>query len=204
MSRFNQSTVAEDDKRSVTHSTIHLDQVSTVQNSHTPSVDRRKAIGQSSFTLTTLFQIITGCSIFFAVVQTSPLFAILGTLILTPAIVRTAIASDLYLQKGIRFNIYLRVRYFLESTGLTVVTLIFSVAAFAVTTLLFGMICGIAAFVIGLKSLAIDIAFIGTACGMIWGTTAGLVVLVLCTQKWYTTAAVEAYEEGLAESKTSN
>ncbi len=204
MSRFNQSTVAEDDKRSVTHSTIHLDQVSTVQNSHTPSVDRRKAIGQSSFTLTTLFQIITGCSIFFAVVQTSPLFAILGTLILTPAIVRTAIASDLYLQKGIRFNIYLRVRYFFESTGLTVVTLIFSVAAFAVTTLLFGMICGIAAFVIGLKSLAIDIAFIGTACGMIWGTTAGLVVLVLCTQKWYTTAAVEAYEEGLAESKTSN
>ena len=204
MSRFNQSTVAEDDKRSVTHSTIHLDQVSTVQNSHAPSVDRRKAIGQSSFTLTTLFQIITGCSIFFAVVQTSPLFAILGTLILTPAIVRTAIASDLYLQKGIRFNIYLRVRYFFESTGLTVVTLIFSVAAFAVTTLLFGMICGIAAFVIGLKSLAIDIAFIGTACGMIWGTTAGLVVLVLCTQKWYTTAAVEAYEEGLAESKTAN
>jgi len=204
MSRTNQSTVAEDDTRSVMQSSVVIDQLAQVQTYAAPSVDRRKALGQSSFTLTTLFQIITGCSIFFAVVQTSPLFAILGTLILTPAIVRTAIASDLYLQKGIRFNISLRVRYFFESTGLTVVTLIFSAAAFAVTTLMFGVICGITAFVIGQKSIAIDIAFIGTACGMIWGTTAGLIVLVLCIQKWYTAAAVEAYEESLTESKTAN
>ena len=148
MSRSNQSTVAEDDTRSVMQSSVVIDQLAQVQTYAAPSVDRRKALGQSSFTLTTLFQIITGCSIFFAVVQTSPLFAILGTLILTPAIVRTAIASDLYLQKGIRFNISLRVRYFFESTGLTVVTLIFSAAAFAVTTLMFGVICGITAFVI--------------------------------------------------------
>ena len=204
MSRLNHSTVAEDDTRSVFNSSFQLDPVPPTQTFTAPSANRTRGLGQSSFTLTTLFQIITGCCIFFAVLQSSPLFAIIGTVILTPAIVRTAIASDTYFKKGIRFSLYRRVQYLFESTGLTVVSLFFSVVVFALISLTFGLLSAILANVMGVTSMTRDIAIVGTVCGMIWGGTAGLIVLGLCIRKWFTSAAVEAYEESPAESKTAN
>ena len=199
MSRLKQSTTAVDDPRSILNQSSQQDPAFCAHPSSAPPVNRTSVNGHSSFTLTTLFQIVTGCSIFFAVLQASPLFAILGTVLLTPAIVRTAIASDVYLQKGIR-----RIRYFFESTGLTVVTLFFSVAVFTLISLLFGLFCAVFAGLMGLSSMARDIAFVGTVCGMIWGGTAGLIVFIFCLRTWYTAAAVEVYEERLANPETKN
>ena len=204
MSPLNQSKLDPDNALPLLNQNFQLKAAAPVRTVSAPSANRQKELGHSSFTLTTLFQIITGCSIFFAVLQASPLFAIIGTVILTPAIVRTAIASDIYIQKGIRFNLYTRVRYFFESTGLTVVSLFFSTAVFALISLAFGLFCAVAASLMGVASMARDIAFVGTVCGMIWGGTAGLLVFGLCIRKWYTAAAVEAYEENVAESKSAN
>ena len=204
MSRLNQSTTTEDDARAILNQNSQQDAAFCVHPCTASPVNRTKVRGHSSFTLTTLFQIVTGCSIFFAVLQTSPLFAILGTIILTPAIVRTAIASDVYLQKGIQFKLLRRIRYFFESTGLTVVTLFFSVAVFTLISLLFGLFCAVFAGFMGLSSMARDIAFVGTVCGMIWGGTAGLIVFIFCIRTWYTAAAVEAYEEGLVSPEIKN
>ena len=204
MSRLKQSTNAVDDPRSILNQSSQQDPAFCVPPSSAPPVNRTSVNGHSSFTLTTLFQIVTGCSIFFAVLQASPLFAILGTVLLTPAIVRTAIASDVYLQKGIRFTLLRRIRYFFETTGLTVVTLFFSVAVFTLISLLFGLFCAVFAGLMGLSSMARDIAFVGTVCGMIWGGTAGLIVFIFCLRTWYTAAAVEAYEERLANPETKN
>ncbi len=204
MTRLSQSPFDEDDADSVLGQGSQRNDTLSVQPNSARQVNRSKAPGQSSFTLTTLFQIVTGCCVFFAVLQASPLFAILGTIILTPAIVRTAIASDVYLQKGIRFTVYQRFRYFFESTGLTVVSLFFSAAAFSIISLCFGIFSAIFAVLMGLPSMAQDIAFVGTVCGMIWGGTAGLIVFGWCIRNWYTVAAIEAYEEKLSNPETVN
>jgi len=204
MTRLNQSTFAEDDAGSVLNQSSKQNDTLSAQPNSARQVSRSQIPGQSSFTLTTLFQIVTGCCVFFAVLQASPLFAILGTIILTPAIVRTAIASDVYLQKGIRFTMYQRFRYFFESTGLTVVSLFLSAAAFSMISLGFGLFSAVFAVLMGLSSMAQDIGFVGTVCGMIWGGTGGLIVFGLCIRNWYTAAAIEAYEEKLSNPETAN
>lgn len=131
-----------------------------------------------------MFQILTACCIFFAVLRASPLLAIIGTVIATPAIIRTAMAADLYQRHGIKFNWKRRLRCFLESTGLTVVTIALSATVFALTSMAFGLICVAAAFVMGISDMATDFAFVGTAGGMIWGAAAGILSFGLCARKW--------------------
>jgi hypothetical protein len=153
----------------------------TVLFQHIPSIE---PTGSASFSLTTMFQILTACCIFFAVLNASPLLAIIGTLVMTPAIIRTAMAAELYQKHGLKFNWTRRVRCFLESTGLTVVTYALSATVFALISLAFGLICVAASFVMGISELATDIAFVGTAGGMIWGVAGGILAFGLCVRKW--------------------
>ena len=131
-----------------------------------------------------MFQIITACCIFFSVLQASPILAIIGTIITTPAIIRTAMAAELYQKHGIKFKWIQRVRCFLESTGLTVVTLALSATVFALISLVFGVFCVAASYVLGTPELATDIAFVGTAGGMVWGAAGGILAFGLCVRKW--------------------
>lgn len=204
MSSPNQLKLDKENQDTVWHKSSQPTAAFHTQSNSASPLSRPSPLGQSSFTLTTLFQIVTGCSVFFAVLQASPLIAILGTIILTPAFVRTAIASEVYLQKGVQFTWLRRSRYFLESTGLTVVSLFFSAAAFALISIFFGIFSAAVASVMGLSELARDIAFIGTVCGMIWGGTAGFIVFGLCIRNWYTAAAIESDEERLSCSETAN
>lgn len=140
--------------------------------------------GSATVTLTTMFQILTACCIFFAVLRASPLLAIVGTLIATPAIIRTAVAAELYRRHGIKFYWTNRVRCFLESTGLTVVTVALSATVFALTSLLFGLICMAASFVLGTPELANEIALVGTVGGMVWGAAGGILAFGFCVRHW--------------------
>ena len=155
---------------------------STVLFQHNSSIEQT---GSASFSLTTMFQILTACCIFFAVLKASPLLAIIGTIVLTPAIIRTAMAAEVYQKHGLKFNWTRRVRCFLESTGLTVVTYALSATVFALISLAFGLICVAASFAMGISELATDIAFVGTAGGMIWGVAGGMLAFGLCIQKWH-------------------
>ena len=141
--------------------------------------------GSASFSLTTLFQILTACCIFFAVLKVSPLLAIIGTIVITPAIIRTAMAAELYHKQGIKFNWMRRAQCFLESTGLTIISYALSAVVFALTSLAFGLICVAASFMMGIPDLARDIAFVGTAGGMIWGAAGAILAFGLCVRQWH-------------------
>ena len=67
---------------------------------------------------------------------------------------------------------------------MTVVTYALSATVFALISLAFGLICVAASFVMGIPELATDIAFVGTAGGMIWGAAGGILAFGLCVQKW--------------------
>jgi SNF family Na+-dependent transporter len=110
--------------------------------------------------------------------------AIIGTVITTPAIIRTAMAAELHHRHGVKFKWMNRVRCFLESTGLTVVTYALSATVFALTSLGFGLICVGASFVMGTSEMASEIAFVGTASGMVWGVAGGILAFGLCIRKW--------------------
>ena len=142
------------------------------------------ATGSSSFSLVTLFQILTACCIFFAILRVSPLLAIIGTVVTTPAIIRTAIAADLYQRHGVKFKWVHRIRCFLESTGLTVVTLALSATVFVLISLAFGLFSVGASYVIGANEMLADIALVGTIGGMVWGAAGSILAFGLCVRKW--------------------
>jgi hypothetical protein len=141
-------------------------------------------IGSSAFSLVCMFQVVTACCIFFAILKTSAMLAIVGTLIATPAIIRTSIASDLHQKAGYRFSWMKRIICFLESTGLTVVTFAIAAIIFALISLLFGLLCLGCSFVLGADEMSGDIAFVGTIGGMVWGAAGAILAFAFCMRKW--------------------
>lgn len=144
-----------------------------------------KPIGPSSISLVCLFQILTACCIFFACLRISPLLAIVGTIIATPAIIRTTLASDLHRRNGMRFSIQRRLRIFVESVGVVLLTLTFAATVFALVSLAFGLICVVIAVFLGTSTdLLVEIAFIGTVGGTVWGATGAILAMGLCAHTW--------------------
>jgi hypothetical protein len=144
-----------------------------------------KPIGPAAISLVCMFQIVTACCIFFACLRISPLLAIIGTVVATPAIIRTGLASELYRRNGMRFNWKRRIRVSLESVGVVVLSLIFTLTVFSLVSMSFGLICVVIAFFLGTApDLLSEIAFIGTFGGAVWGVTGAILAVGLCAQIW--------------------
>lgn len=138
----------------------------------------------AAFSLSTMFQIVTGCCIFFAVMKCSPMLAILGTIVATPAIIRTALTAELHQKSGVPFRWFKRSRCFLESTGLAVVTFAICAVVFAAISIAFGGLGVISSHVLGAQESIADIAFVGTMVGMVWGAAGAVVAFFLCARTW--------------------
>ena len=144
-----------------------------------------KPIGPAAISLVCMFQIVTACCIFFACLRFSPLMAIIGTLVATPAIIRTGLASDLYRKNSRPFNWQRRIRVFVESVGIVVLSLVFVSTVFALVSMLFGLICLVIALFLGTApDLLTEIAFIGTFGGSVWGATGAILAVGLCAHTW--------------------
>jgi len=141
-------------------------------------------LGPASISLVCLFQVLTACSIFFACLRISPLLAIIGTIIVAPAIIRTGLASELYRQNGMPFDWLTRIRSFIHSIGVVVMTLAFSAIVFAVVSVVFGFVWVCLALSMGARDMLVDIAFVGTAGGTIWGMLGAMLAMGLCAAKW--------------------
>ncbi len=141
-------------------------------------------IGANAFSLVCLFQVVTACCIFFAILKTSAMLAILGTLIATPAIIRTSLASDRYTKAGLCFGWRTRLKFFLESTGLTVVTIAISAIVFALVSIVFGLLCLGVSCLMGVEEMLADIAVVGTIGGMVWGAAGAIMAFTFCMRTW--------------------
>lgn len=144
-----------------------------------------KPIGPAAFSLVCLFQILTACCIFFSCLRFSPLLAIIGTILVTPAIIRTAMAADLHRKSGVKFSLARRFRVFVESLVVVVLTLAFTGSVFALVSFGFGLICvAISAFLGTSMDLLSEIAFIGTVGGTVWGATGAILAMGVCSPAW--------------------
>jgi len=132
---------------------------------------------RSSLTLAGLFQILTGCGIFFAVMRVSPLAAIVGTLLVVPAVIRTAIAADLHRQHGFEFDWRLRMWTFGHSLGMVLLTGGFGAAVFLIVCCIFGLLGLAFGFMMSYGDLSLDAAVVGAAGGMIWGMAGGMLAV---------------------------
>lgn len=144
----------------------------------------RRRVGSFGFSLMGLFQILTGCCLFFALLRVSPLFAFCATIMTTPGIVRTAIASDCYFSRGIRFCWVTRLWTFVESFLITLLTATVMLMVFVLITFLFGLIGIAAAIVLGIGDKLIDVSFISACGGMVWGFGGAMIAATYCARFW--------------------
>ena len=138
-----------------------------------------------SMTIVNLFQILTGCGLFFACMRISPLAAILLTIVSTPAIIRTGLISQRFRDKKIAFGLRDRFQAFGASLGVTLVTMLTSFMVFLIVSVAFGFLCmGIMMMTLSAHDLLADIGFIGTLGGTIWGAAAAMLSLTWTQRLW--------------------
>lgn len=140
--------------------------------------------GNATITLVCLFQIVTGCCIFFACLRVSVVLAVLGTIIATPAIIRTGMASEIHQTQGLRFGWNRRLWCFAESIGVVLLTATVSSVIFVLISLIFGLLSVLVVIVVGPRDLINDVALIGTLGGMAWGAAGAIVAIGLCARIW--------------------
>ena len=63
-------------------------------------------------------------------------------------------------------------------------TLAFSAIVFAVVSVVFGFVWVCLALSMGARDMLVDIAFVGTAGGTIWGMLGAMLAMGLCAAKW--------------------
>ena len=139
----------------------------------------------ASLSLLCLFQVLTACCVFFACLRISPSLTLFGTILISPAIIRTAWASDLYRRRRKKFCWKTRLSFFLGSLGVVVTTislggLVFSLIClvFALLGLLFGLMVS--------TDLILEAAVVGTAGGMIWGMAGALLAVAFTATRIWT------------------
>lgn len=141
--------------------------------------------GQNTITLVHLFQIVTGCGVFFACMRWSPMLAIALTVLFTPAIIRTGLIAQKFDREQIVFGWTSRIRAFSGSVVVTLVTMFTSFLVFLLVSISFGLICvAITYATVSANDLLKDIGFIGTIGGTIWGFAAAVLSLTLTQSLW--------------------
>ncbi len=106
---------------------------------------------------------------FFACMQISPLLAVIATLIIAPAIIRTSLLREMHRKESLPFDWKLRINYFAQSLCVVLLTSVFAAAVFVLVSLLFGLTGWLLSISVGGTKLSLDAAVVGTAGGMVWG-----------------------------------
>lgn len=145
----------------------------TAATDHTPT---NRLSNSAAFSIGTLFQITTACSLFFACLQFSPLLAIVLTIILTPAIIRTGLIAELYWRKHKDFGLGQRIQYFCSSIGVVLLIATAATSVFAMTSMMFGMLGMLFNALVGSQHLSLEAAVVGTTGGMVLGLAAAIVM----------------------------
>ena len=144
----------------------------------------KQTLNTASISLMCLFQVLTACCIFFACLRISPLLALVGTIVVAPAVIRTGIAADMYLRAGELFSWRQRVYCFVESAGIVVLTLLLAIVVSAAISLTFGFFTVGLSMLYGVKDSLMDIAVIGTAGGMLWGMGGAMLAICATARIW--------------------
>lgn len=159
-----------------------------------PSVINNRAassIGSSQpISLQTLFQIVTCCCIFFAVLRISPLTALIMTLILAPSLIRTAYVNEVLRRNNQELNWQQKLLKFAESIVAVVFTLIASALVFSVISLGFGLLGILLGWAASSSDFWFEAGIIGTVGGMIWGIAGGFLTMVYFFMRFWNPAAL--------------
>ena len=146
-----------------------------------------------SYPLVCLFQILTGASLFFACLRVSPVLAIVLTLLITPAIVRTTVVADLMRRRAKEFGWKLRGKTFLGSLAYVLLVSMFGLCVFVLISLMFGVFGWLFSVMVNAYALSGDAIVLGTVGGMAWGVVGGfLAVIALVMKTWMPRILVEA------------
>ena len=149
------------------------------------AVGQTSMVGGHSLTLTNLFQIVTGCCLFFVCMRWSPVLAIVLTLLTTPATIRTGLVSRRYQEAGLEFHWGRRVWAFCESLMIMWMTMALALVTFVFISLTFGLICILVTSATPSGTdLMRDIGFIGTLGGTIWGGAGAIMSLSVSQRFW--------------------
>lgn len=139
----------------------------------------------NSVSLLTLFQVVTCCCIFFAVLRFSPSTALAITIVVAPALIRTAVASEMRRRKKVPFSLKSRALVFMHSIWVVLITIGFGVAAFVAVSLGFGILGMLFGFAIASTDYLAEAGIIGTVGGMIWGMAGAVFAIFFALCKFW-------------------
>ena len=139
-------------------------------------------LNATAISLRCLFQIVTACCVFFACLRVSPTFTLIGTVILAPAIIRTAWASHLFRLNGRVFCWSTRIQYFIGSLGIVLTTIALGGIVFALICLAFGVM-GLLFGMMVSANASFESALVGAVGGMIWGIAGALLAMVFTAMR---------------------
>ena len=149
------------------------------------AVGRPELAPSHALTLSNLFQIVTGCCLFFVCMRFSPLLAIGLTLFATPAVIRTGLVSRRFRESGQDFIWPQRALAFGQSLLIVWMTLALALVTFVLISITFGLICVLVTSATPSASdLMRDVGFIGTLGGTIWGGAGAIMSLSLSQKLW--------------------
>ncbi len=133
--------------------------------------------GTWSFPLICLFQVTTGASLFFACLTCSPLLAIVLTLFITPAIVRTTLIADQLRRENDDLCWQRRSKFFVGSLGYVALVALFGLCVFLLISLMFGLMGLVFSLMVHASAISADAIVLGTVGGMVWGVVGGLLAM---------------------------
>ena len=149
------------------------------------------SIGSWAFPLNMLFRIMTGISLFCAVMTVSPELAIGITLFVTPALIRTTLVLDLYEQEKQTIDWSMRISTFLVSLAYAAVTSAIGLCVFVLICILCGFFGLVFSIMVQSQNQSESAIVVGGIIGMIWGLFGAILVMTYMAVKTW----IPAYQE---------
>ena len=146
--------------------------------------------GAQPVSLKTLFQVVTCCCVFFAVLRFSPLLALIFTLILAPSLIRTAYVAECFRQKDQPLNLKSRMKVFSKAIGEVLLTMLAGFSAFVIVSLGFGLLGLLFGFAVAQSDFLFEAGIIGTVGGMIWGMAGAFLTMVFFMVRFWNSSSI--------------
>ncbi len=136
----------------------------------------------TSISLWTLFQVLTACCIFLAILRFSPTLALVATVVFGPAVIRTAWVSEIHRRQKKSFRWPERIRFFGGSVAVVLMTLSAGLLSFVVISAGFGVLGLVFGGAITSFEMGYEAAVMATVGGMVWGMAVGFLAMcfVVC------------------------
>ena len=128
--------------------------------------------------LSSIFQVVTCCCVFFAVLRLSPLAALVLTIVVAPALIRTAYLAEINRRQDRVFSLKQRLVSFAKSISVVLLTFSSGALAFLIVSMLFGALGVLFGFAVSSSDYLFEAGIIGTIGGMVWGIAAGFLAMV--------------------------